>query len=89
MTLQEQVYKVVDTIGESVPKFTRKGLEFIQDQGFVTNNVTAKLLSVLIVLGASYLILHFGQSIKPALKWTIKIVAIILIGSIIFASFIQ
>ena len=74
---------ILDTIGEFVSGLTAKALSYLANSGIIVSLVTAKIISLLLILLITYAILHFAASLKPIMKILIVIVAIILIVSII------
>jgi len=88
MDIVETIKTSIDWIGDKIPELTEKALGLIQDAGMVTNTWTARLVSIGILALIFYLIIRLGQNLKPLIQWILKIVTVLLIISIIFATFI-
>ncbi len=82
------IKEVIDEVGDRIPEWTNSLIVKIEESGFVANNLSVRLISILIILGVVWAGLTLLPGIKPAIAWGIKIIGFILIVSIAFATFI-
>lgn len=82
------IKEIIKTIGDKIPEWTNLVLTKIEESGLTANNISARLISILIILGIVWIVLHLVSGIKKPLTWVIKIAAIVLIVSIIISTFI-
>lgn len=58
-------------VGNYVSGLTSKFIDFLSEMGYVTPSLTSKIVSLLIIIGAIYVIVHFVTAMKKPLKWII------------------
>lgn len=81
------IQEIFNFIGENVSLLTNKILTTLNDSGIITSLITAKLISLLLILGVTWVILHVFQNIKTPVKVLIYIVSGLLIVSILITFF--
>lgn len=83
-----EIQTIFDTVGDYVSNLTKSVLEWLSTAGFVTSEITAKVISILIVAIASYMVLHFVDATKKSIRIIIIILSVFLALSLI-VSFIN
>lgn len=78
-----QIKEVLNYIGNKVSEATQKILQLMNDSGIITSSTTSKFVSILLILGLSWLVVHFFAGLKKPIKVGIIIVSSLLIISII------
>jgi len=75
--------EILNQIGNFVSGISQDFLDYIAGLGYLTSPTTAKLTSILVILGLVYLVLHFVTAIKKPIKWGIIIIAGLLVISVL------
>ena len=75
---------ILRTIGNTITDLSQKVLSIIPPE-IISSTITARLFSLLAILGIAYLIIHFVSGMKPIVKYLIIIVSALLVISIIFS----
>lgn len=78
---------ILNAIGENVSLLTNKILTSFNESGIITSIFTAKLISILIILGISWVVLHIFSTMKTPVRVLIYIVSGLLIISIVMTFF--
>jgi len=83
-----EIKSIIDQVGDTIPEITDRIMAKISESGFVAGNISSRLLTILVILGIAWSILSFSQNLKKPIAWLIKVLAVVLIASIIISTFI-
>jgi len=83
-----EIKEIINNIGDKIPEWTDKILLQISDLGLEANNLSTRLVSIILILVIGWIVLHFAGGLKKPIVWIIKILGVVLIASILFSTFI-
>lgn len=79
-----EIIEIMQNVGNFISeKITGKILSTINDAGIITNSLTAKIVSLIIILSLIYISIKFLNSISKPIKWAIIFLLISFFVSII------
>ena len=79
---------IINDVGDRIPQWTDSALSSISQMGLEANDLSARLVSIILILAILWGVLHFSSGLKKPIIWIIKILGVVLIASILFATFV-
>jgi len=82
------IVSYIDTIGDTVADSTNSVIGFLNQKGYIINDYTARIVSIFLVVSFVYLLIHFLPSIKPLVRNTLIVLAVVICASVAISTFI-
>lgn len=78
-------FKITITkVGDYVAGLTQKVINFLDSKGIFTSSLTAKLITILIILSGIFVVIKFLNALSKPMKYVIIAILAFLIFSILF-----
>lgn len=80
--------QIVKSIGDSLGWAVQQTLIFLSNLGIKTNLIASKIILLIFSVGIIYLFLSVLSYVKPAVKWILVILFVLLGASVIVSFFV-